>query len=313
MLITQRASGIIYKFVKTFHNGTYLLPANVCPIVPLTLHNAGVSFEFVDIDNLTLCIDEQKCLELFSLNPKKYQGIIFVRTYGYIYDTTDFFQKLRDVNEKFKIIDDRCLVIPDVDIKVENCDLILYSTGYAKPINVGFGGIGLLNENIIIDNYNESGPSDLDIEHFYKAALENNRILDSIPLGWLDTRFYKGNIHDYLETIEKEKNRAFKHKEILNNMYKDLLPKDILMFDEFQNWRFNILVDNKELLLEKIFENKLFASSHYKPTNVIFNNNRHLEAEKLYHKVINLFNDSYFTLEQAGAVCKIINRYLKSK
>lgn len=52
--IEQRASVVLYRFLvancKDFH---FLLPANVCPVVPLTFLKAKVDFSFVDIDPAT--------------------------------------------------------------------------------------------------------------------------------------------------------------------------------------------------------------------------------------------------------------------
>ena len=53
------------------------------------------------------------------------------------------------------------------------------------------------------------------------------------------------------------------HKEKINAIYRSFLPKENTLEDTFQQWRFQILVPKKEMLLQKIFENNLFASSHY--------------------------------------------------
>ena len=47
---SQRASAILYNYLSGNHfDKPFLLPANVCPVVPLSFMKAGVGFEFIDI------------------------------------------------------------------------------------------------------------------------------------------------------------------------------------------------------------------------------------------------------------------------
>ena len=51
----SRASAILYNLLKSQTNThPWLLPANICPIVPITFFKAGVPIEFVDISAETL-------------------------------------------------------------------------------------------------------------------------------------------------------------------------------------------------------------------------------------------------------------------
>jgi dTDP-4-dehydrorhamnose 3,5-epimerase-like enzyme len=78
---------------------------------------------------------------------------------------------------------------------------------------------------------------------------------------------------------------------------------------EYQRWRFNIFVDEKEELLQKIFANGLFASSHYASLAGIMDNGMAPNAEILYKRVINLFNDLRVGVEQAEKLVEIISRH----
>ncbi len=50
-----RASAILYNLlVSQKQTKPWLLPANICPIVPITFMKADVPFEFVDISSETL-------------------------------------------------------------------------------------------------------------------------------------------------------------------------------------------------------------------------------------------------------------------
>ena len=47
----NRASAVLFGYLKSGEfKKPFLLPANVCPVVPLSMMKAGVDYEFVDID-----------------------------------------------------------------------------------------------------------------------------------------------------------------------------------------------------------------------------------------------------------------------
>ena len=59
---SQRASAILYNYLSGNHfDKPFLLPANVCPVVPLSFMKAGVGFEFIDIDE-SHAMSTEKCL-----------------------------------------------------------------------------------------------------------------------------------------------------------------------------------------------------------------------------------------------------------
>lgn len=307
---TKRACGILYRFLHAYSRGIYLLPANVCPVVPFTFKVAHTDFEFVDIDPRTYCIDENRCLELLSEHPGKYKGIVFVRTYGYVYDTSSFFRRLREIETEFKIIDDRCLVCPDRPSGLGGADLILYSTGYAKYVNLGEGGIGLAAPDIRFSEARNSAYDGTEADRLYKKALAESRLMSGYPANWLDASDLNIPVAEYEERIRQEKAKIALHKSRLNGIYRELLPEELQLEPSFQNWRFNLLTERREEILKRLFENNLFAGSHYKPCNVLFDKQFYPNAEKLYSGIINLFNDFFFSEEQAVRACKVIHKYL---
>ena len=62
--------------------------------------------------------------------------------------------------------------------------------------------------------------------------------------------------------------------------------------------------------MKAIFENELFASSHYASLAGIMSDGRAPAAESLADDVINLFNDHHFTADLAERVCEIILKHL---
>lgn len=306
----QRACGILYRFLQAYSGGVYLLPANVCPVVPLTFKAAKVGFEFVDIDLQTYCIDENRCLELLEEDSEKYEGIVFVRTYGFRYDTTPFFRRLREIKKCFKIIDDRCLQCPNLSAEPGEADLILYSTGYAKYVNLGGGGIGIAPADLFLPEAVNSAYTGREADTLYKKALADSQRMKEFPATWLDASDMDISPDIYKKRLEKTKAEIILHKTRLNTIYRESLPEEIQLEPPFQEWRFNILTDHQEKILKHLFECNLFASSHYKPCNVLFDDRHYPNAERLYSKIVNLFNDFFFSEEQALQVCEVINKYL---
>jgi hypothetical protein len=311
----NRASVILYNFLADLpKNYTFLIPANVCPIVPAVYLKAGVSFEFVDINLETLEMDSMVILAKLKKNPNKYSGIHFVGTYGVNNFHEKLFREIKKISSKLLIIDDRCLQKPDFITTSTNSDLILYSTGYSKYIDINWGGYAFLSQNISYYkkhslNYNPSKLDELTLQ--FNESIKNRTQLIYKDDDWLgDTKFngkfsiYKQNIIDKIPNIDNNK------KEI-NNIYRNEIPFNTQLSEPFQNWRFNILVRNKKLLLENIFANGLFASSHYSPVTFMFRQKFAPNAQKLFDHVINLFNDFRFSPEKAENVSKIVRAHVK--
>jgi len=81
----------------------------------------------------------KKCLT--AIEAGKYSGLVFVHAYGKKYDNKEFYRAVKSLDPNLCIIDDCCLCIPELaDSLPENVDLCLYSTGYAKFIELSYGG-----------------------------------------------------------------------------------------------------------------------------------------------------------------------------
>ena len=272
-----RASKILYNFLKSNQEqirAPFLIPANVCSNVPDTLEEAGVKYRFVDIDAKTLCMDAQYVLE----HAKEISGIVMVHTYGVETDFAPFYRQLRVENPDVLIVDDRCLCMPSFEQNTYDADLVLYSFSEKKQVNMGKGSMAYVSENVRYEECAIPAQSFLTNEEW---VLNEGEVLAAMDAAIL-------------------------HKEKLNAIYRKELPKQIQLPEAYQHWRFNILVKNKEEILKALFDAGLFASSHYKalgeePAPI---------ASNLAAYVINLFNDSYFTEEQAMKSCDIINTFI---
>lgn len=307
----NRACSLLYSYIKDHALGVWLLPVNVCPDVPLTFSLANVPYRFIDIDKDTLCLDIEKLEKEVRQSPSDYAGVLYVRTYGVLKDTSDIFGRIKTIKKNLLIIDDRCLCIPDTNPEFWNADMLLYSTGHCKQIDLNGGGLAFYKEpnqfridkDLLYDGTNE--------EAIYKQAFSEGKPLNYIPKGWLKMTTYC-SVQEYFEKIEKVIPERIKQRDMINDIYTRYLPLSVQMEKEFQTWRFNIVVPSrkKNLILAELFSKSLFASSHYHSANRLFDNAKFAVSDSLSKSVINLFNDNYYSSEKAIITCDIINKYL---
>lgn len=307
-----RASTILYGLLVNRHDARpWLLPANICPIIPTTFLKAQVPFSFVDISPQTLHMDLGQAEA--RIRKGGFGGLLYAHTYGETSTPQDFFHSIKETSPDLLIIDDRCLCVPDTTPDAaSNADVQLYSTGYAKLVELDMGGYAFLDDNIAYHpvhlNFN---PSDHDrIEASYKYAIMHRQSFVYEDRDWLDARTPLWDWPEYKARIESKLASSLEHRQSINTVYAVLLPEEIQLPDAYQCWRFNVRVKNKQTILDAIFSAGLFASSHYASLAGIMSDENAPHAEALADQVINLFNDNHFSLHQAERVCNTILRNL---
>jgi len=303
-----RASAILYSLlVHRKDRHPWLLPANICPIVPITFLKAGVPFQFVDISARTLHMDLEQAEAL--IREHEYGGLLYAHTYGERSTPDHFFGSIKKHSPDLLVIDDRCLCIPDLAPNdLSQADVRLYSTGYAKIVDMNIGGYAFLRDGLQYQPmhlpFNPAHHEEL--EKSYKAAVSQRHWFFYRDSDWLDTNTSLPPWDRYCERIERKLGQSLEQRLSLNQIYAACLPAEIQLPDEFQTWRFHIRVKNKQRILDRIFAAGLFASSHYASLAGIMDEGAALQAEALAETVINLFNDHHFTVEQAERVCCLI-------
>jgi len=303
-----RASAILHNLLKSqAKTKTWLLPANICPIVPLTFFKAGVPIEFVDISAGTLHMDLEQAEG--RLERGAYGGILYAHTYGEPSTPDDFFQHVKSRYPDLLVVDDRCLCLPDLEPTTGTiADVVLYSTGYAKIVELNFGGYGFMKEGT------QYQPQDLpfnpqayeEIENSYKQTIQKHRPYIYEDSDWLQTDADLPAWYDYRQQIEERLKTALQHRARLNRIYASHLPVKFQLPQKYQSWRFNLRLKNKDRVLKAIFSAGLFASSHYASLSGIMAPGQCVQAEILANEIINLFNDHYFDPQQAKRVCAVI-------
>ena len=274
LLTANRANKLLYNFLKVNNvSGNVLLPANVCPDVVKTLHHAGLSTTFVDLQVDNLCIHQEAVLRL----AREASMLLFVHTYGIEHDFYAFFEQVREQNPDIVIVDDKCLCLPDLDVKDSAADLVLYSTGENKMINLGGGAIGYLADQWEYD----------------EVRVEESELLSN-ELWLLDPK----QLYMKMDAI-------IAHKEKLNTIYRAMLPEAIQLPDAYQHWRFNILVPNQEQVLAALAAEGIPADCAYPSQDEAC-----VVANNLHTLSVNLYNDKHLTPEQATRACEIIKECL---
>lgn len=303
-----RASTILFNVLRDQNNSkSWLLPANICPIVPITFFKAKIPFEFVDISSENFHMDLDQVEERLEQN--SYGGVLYNHTYGESSTPVSFFQRIKHKFPDLLIIDDRCLCTPDLTQNEDMvADLTLYSTGYAKTVDLGTGGYAFLKDHV---KYNperlEFNPEDYEeIERGYKQVIQNQSPYSYRDSDWLQTEGQLPTWYDYRQRIISGLETTLENRDELNAIYTKHLPAEIQFPQEYQTWRFNIRVKNKADVLNAIFTAGLFASSHYASLAGIMAPGKCKQAEILAGEIINLFNDHYFDKQKAEGVCTVI-------
>ena len=274
LLTANRANKLLYNFLKVNNvSGNVLLPANICSDVVKTLQYAGLTTTFVDLQVDNLCINQEAVLAM----AKEASMLLFVHTYGIEHDFYAFFEQVREQNPDIVIVDDKCLCLPDLDVKDSAADLVLYSTGENKMINLGGGAIGYLADQWEYD----------------EVRVEESELLSN-ELWLLDPK----QLYMKMDAI-------IAHKEKLNTIYRAMLPEAIQLPDAYQHWRFNILVPNQEQVLAALAAEGIPADCAYPSQDEAC-----VVASNLHTLSVNLYNDKHLTPDQATRACEIIKRCL---
>jgi hypothetical protein len=308
ILRAPRASAILYNLLKSQDDTRpWLLPANICPIVPITFFKAGVPIEFVDISTETMHMDLEQAGG--RLKRGTYGGVLYAHTYGEPSTPNEFFKRVKSRHPDLSLVDDRCLCIPDLEPNPEMItDVVLYSTGYAKIVDLNFGGYAFLKDDVSYqpEHLLFNPEAHEEVEKNYKQAIQNRTQYVYHDSDWLQTDADLPAWYDYRQLIEDGLRTSLEHRAELNAIYSNHLPTEFQLPQEYQTWRFNLRLKNKDRILKAIFASGAFASSHYASLAGIMAPGQSLQAEMLSNEIINLFSDHHFDAEKAKQVCAVI-------
>ncbi|HEX4966686.1 MAG TPA: hypothetical protein VF173_38100 [Thermoanaerobaculia bacterium] len=290
ILFERRACGILYNLLRSLPGDRpFLLPANVCPVVPMTFRKAGRELRCLDLDPEDLGMDVQRCLKTVAERPEDWAGVLYVRPYGAeTAGAEGFFRDLKELRPDLLVIDDRCLCAPDCDGERLStaADVTLFSTGRTKPVDLGFGGFAHCRGEVPYRRFaDEAGSED-----------------------WLDLSVAGLEWDAYRSAVREELPKAQEQRRRLNAIYEAALPVGVRLPAPFQGWRFHLRVSEPDRLVERLFAAGLFASRHYASLGAA---GQFPVAERLHRQIVNLFNDRYFDAERARRAVDCVLRHLE--
>ncbi len=310
---SNRALSILYLFVinNRLQNTPIILPTNICHDVYFLLQLMGNELLFLDINPDTLEIDMEHASE--KIKTSKSVILLWNHTYGKEEVPYEFFNGAKETNPGLIIIDDRCLCNPAFFQLAEEdniIDLILFSTGAKKQIDLGHGAFGVMKEkyNISTEYYDFEESAYIGLKSSFKQAVDPLQEIKS-DYAWGLTKITLPREEEFKKQINSEQAKWAGHKTQLINIYNEELRKPFKIDERFNTWRFNILVKNKSEILDRLKENNLYASGHYPSIGSISGEGDYPVAERLFKHVINLFIDKYYTEEKAIKTTQIINEY----
>jgi len=309
----RRASTVLYRYLRGVERpGIWLIPANVCPIVPAIFFKAGKPFEFVDIAADTLCVDTVEILARIARDPSCYAGVLFVHTYGYNGNFESFFCQLKSHDNRLQIVDDRCLCRPKFDRAGSVAELELYSSGYSKFVDLDWGGWGHLRDGVgyVAEGLEFEPDAHDELVESFNATVKERRQFTFLTTCWLDARPPEVSFDQFRTSIESQLPIVAHHREQLNAIYSAYLASWALPA-EFQDWRFTIRCANQMDLLARIFAAGHFASGHYASLVPMFGLGTSSNAAQLGLGVVNLFNDLRYTIARATELAESVSRYLR--
>ena len=303
-----RAAAILYGLLTSQgHTRPWLLPANICPIVPIVFLKAGVPFELVDISEATLHMDLDQASD--RLRRARFGGVLYAHTYGEASTPNEFFELVKTRDPELLVLDDRCLCPPDVDAPTAlAADVALYSTGYAKHVDLGFGGYAFMHSATpYVPASLAFVPSHyVELEASYQASIKTGSRFTYHDSDWLETNAPTTAWAEYRQQVTAGLELSRKQRALISAVYIQALPAELQLPTAYQSWRFNLRVKNQRRILDAIFSANSFASAHYASLSGIMGAGRCPQAEALASEVVNLFIDHHFSADQAERVCAVI-------
>jgi hypothetical protein len=173
---------------------------------------------------------------------------------------------------------------------------------------LGFGGFAFLDSGV---NYHHQTLSfdfrDLEaLKDSYDHSIETGAPYSYIDANWLETDSDLPSWSEYAALVHTGSKESLAHCKAINDVYTHLIPPELCLPQNYQNWRFNVRLRDNQKVLDAIFAAGLFASSHYESLVGLMGTGTAPNAKQLADHVINLFNDHHYTLDMAEQTARIL-------
>jgi hypothetical protein len=269
-----------------------------------------VRFEFVDIAPDSLAMDLDQVWDKLRRKDADWGGVLYGHTYGDPATPADFFKAVKDSWPHLLLIDDRCLCVPDLEPPAASAaDVVLYSSGYAKIVDIGFGGYAFARDDVA--HRHIPLPFDrtdlLTLEAGYKSSIAESRPFHYRDTNWLETDSQLPAWEDYAKQLSAAIPASVARRRQINAVYNSVIPGELRLPERFQLWRYNVRHPQAERLLHDISSAGLFASRHYASLVGIFGSGIGVNSAALAGSILNLFNDLHYTLDMAERTARIVS------
>jgi dTDP-4-amino-4,6-dideoxygalactose transaminase len=335
LIFSGRGSSALYAILNSLGNmgRKILLPVNICEIVIPVIQLAGFSPVFYDVNPDT---GNSGLKNIKSRYTGEEAVLLAVHNFG-VPLKIDLISEWAKENDIF-LIEDVCNALGAVykNVPVGNWgDAAIYSFGYSKIIELGFGGGLTVRESGLRQKVKELISSfDLYSELHKEADQEFQsklRILRKDP-GNQMPEIYRPLYEDYAKFL------IYRLDEQSVNLIKDaLVDLDNILLSRYQKammykngissskishikevpgqifWRYNILVESerRDELLKLLIDNNIWASRWYPPVNQLFfeESETYIGVNLFSKRVINLFVDERFSMTEVKRTISLINQF----
>lgn len=312
--VVGRAATAIYLILKCeeIKKSEVLVPANICyaAIYPIIYSDNIPVFCDVDAETGNMCLHIIK--EICS--NKNIKAMIIPHMYGNPVEDINLIKKLCDDNNILLIEDCASAMGAYVDKKPVGTfgDYAIYSTGYAKLIDLGHGGIVTSNRKMdtINEEYNKLADFDIEIEKNELFFSRLYRLIRNDKEQTISSYIYQGLLNNIKNMFLFRIDKSFEEKVIssIENIEIEILKRKeafqeyeiLLKFNKYMKryhyldgavpWRYNILVEKniKMKLIKFLLEKKVPVSDWYPVVTEMFGDEGvYINAKKMEDRIIN--------------------------
>lgn len=314
IISANRALGLLHNFIvqEYSHITEWYVPATICYSVPFLFRKLNKNIVFYDFG-----FDRNLITTQLNVNDGP-RGLLLYDYYGKSWENEDILA----LEQQFDcLILDSCLSRPQfTDAGRAIGNMQLFSTGDKKYTNLGYGGYALVPKAVTLSFSAPAAQKTIEENDHHLETLWKNcsdkasfqNMAGSIGSNWIDTAADKIT-PAYITQVQESTEKATAHKMRINDVYKNTVPEDLWMGNEWNDWRFNIITSNQDLLMNELFKNGFFASKHYKNMAPYFGASSLPNSAFIENHIINLFNDDYITEDRAYGIAMLIkNAYRNS-
>lgn len=337
-IFTGRGSTALYTLLKSLNlkSKKILLPVNICEIIYPIVIKAGYIPVFYDVSSGN-GNGNLKCIE------SQYTGdeavLLVLHNFGSPV-AIDSIAEWAKTNKVF-LIEDVCNAL-GADYKKQLLgtwgDAAIFSFGYAKIIEFGYGGAILVKDNLLkikvkkmINSFDIYDGFHKEKNDFFQTKIREIRIQNreakiatysDLYEVYSDYLLYRISTEDenkiISELLSLQKN-IDDRRQIALRYRNEIVSDKVSHIHEVEGqiyWRYNILVNDttiREKMIKKLRKNKLLVSTWYPPIIELFmsefNKELYIGSYSFSEKVINLFVDHRVSDCNVSETIKIVNSF----